>query len=100
MKSDRPHVLPLSAAMLRILESMKLGESYVFESGRLPGQPIATLQHAHDHVRKATGLDFQIRDLRRTMRSGLSAIGISREIAEARQVAADLNVGRTRGRKA
>jgi integrase len=82
MKGGRPHVLPLSQAMLRVLEAVQFGESYVFESGRRAGEPLATLQHALHSIQAATGVIFQVRDLRRTVRSGLSAVGVPQEIAE------------------
>ncbi len=82
MKAGRPHVLPLTRRMAETIRSASQRADYVFESQRLPGTRLATLQHAHTRIQASTGVRFQIRDLRRTVRSGLSEIGVSQEIAE------------------
>lgn len=82
MKSGRPHSVPLSSGLLTIIKSRAPLADYVFASGRRTGEPLATLQHSHAAIQEETGARFQIRDLRRTARSGFSALGVAPEAAE------------------
>jgi integrase len=84
MKSGAPHEVPLSGMAIELLRSLRrFTGPYVFTSsaGRRPFQAF------DDYKRKIDGRvpglgDWRIHDLRRTMRTGLSTLGISPFVGE------------------
>jgi len=51
--------------------------------GETPGRPLATFSKLKERLDKLSGVSsWRIHDLRRTMRTGLSALGVAREVAE------------------
>jgi integrase len=84
MKADVPHVVPLSPAAIAILESLpRWTGDYVF-SGRDGKRPISWFSVIKDRVDLLMPgvADWRFHDLRRTMRTGLSALRVSDIVAE------------------
>ncbi len=83
-KSRRPHLVPLSAAMVTILDNLpfKGHGGYVLsrDRGAKPCGNVARPKAALDTAAQVTGWTWH--DLRRTMRTGLSRLGIREDIAE------------------
>ncbi len=83
-KSRRPHLVPLSAAMVTILDNLpfKGAGGYVLsrDRGANPCGNVARPKAALDAAAQVTGWTWH--DLRRTCRTGLSRLGIRRDIAE------------------
>ena len=80
-KNGLAHRVPLTAFALKILHEIRsaYGESrYVFESPKRPGKPIRNPQKALERIQKATGIDFVGHDLRRTVASCMTGMGIPR----------------------
>src|SRR6516165_3834065 len=79
-KSARPFELPLSAPVVETLRSLPRVGPLVFA---LDGKRPITLHRWIERVRRNAGLvDVRLHDLRRTVRTGLAALGIPFEIAE------------------
>ncbi len=84
MKADAPHVVPLSPAAMAILESLpRWHGKYVFsaQEGRRPIAGFANIKRRID-ARMPGVADWTFHDLRRTMRTGLSALRIQDVVAE------------------
>ncbi len=83
-KSRVSHLVPLSAAMVTILETLpfKGDGGYVLsrDGGAKPCGNVARPKAALDKASQVTAWTWH--DLRRTMRTGLSRLGIRRDIAE------------------
>ncbi len=84
-KSDRPHVVPLSTLALHILRSVPRfveGQHVFSTSGGM--KPIVGFSKYKKRLDREARLDqpFRIHDLRRTMRSGLSRLGVDQVVAE------------------
>ena len=81
-KNGLEHRVPLATQAATILEELKPrtgGEAYVFASSSNRSQgPIKWVSHAVERVRKRSGFDFTIHDLRRTAASGMVALGADR----------------------
>lgn len=91
-KSDRQHVVPLSAAALEILRTVpRLGE-YVFTTrGDVPFSGFSAARRRMDRIisiaRKAQGAtgdmpQWRLHDLRRTAASGMAALGVAPHVVE------------------
>ena len=79
-KSARPFEVPLSAPVVETLRSLPRVGPLVFA---LDGKRPITLHRWIERVRRNAGLvDVRLHDLRRTVRTGLAALGIPFEIAE------------------
>jgi integrase len=89
-KSDATHVVPLSPAAVELLQELPHGDAgdFVFSTrdGALPIDGFSKAKAALDKLveleLKAKIDPWQIHDLRRTMRTGLSKLRISSEVAE------------------
>ena len=84
MKADAPHVVPLSPAVIAILELLpRWTGDYVF-SGKDGKRPISWFSVIKDRVDLLMPgvADWRFHDLRRTMRTGLSALRVSDIVAE------------------
>jgi len=80
-KNGHAHRVPLTAFVLKIIHEIRsaYGESrYVFESPKRPDKPIRNPQKALERIQKATGIDFVGHDLRRTVASHMTGMGIPR----------------------
>lgn len=81
-KSDREHTVPLSDYVVDELNSIAqlTGNcKYVFESPRIPGQPVEWLRSAVQAIRKESGIsDFKVHDLRRTAATFMARLGADR----------------------
>jgi integrase len=95
MKADAPHVVPLSHAVIAILESLpRLNKGdYLFSTdfGQKPVNGFskakvaldkAILSELHKENPKAKLAPFVIHDIRRGMRTGLSALPVPSDVAE------------------
>ncbi|WP_420564160.1 tyrosine-type recombinase/integrase [Thalassobaculum sp.] len=92
-KGGRPHMVPLSDAVLERLASMPFKDraEHVF-IGRIKGKPFHNLEKPKAALDKAIaearGEDSEamqpwtLHDLRRTCRTGMSRLGIARDVAE------------------
>ena len=87
MKSGREHVVPITAAILALLDrTPDRGGGLVFPSERrLEGKtPLSGWSQLVARLRKASGVEgVGLHDLRRTYRSALADLGVREEIAEA-----------------
>lgn len=93
-KSGRPHVLPLPALAIELLNDIPRHQNaqYVFTTtaGRLGAdgkprsdKPIAGFSKAKKTLDEISGVtDWRLHDLRRTMRTRLSGLQVSMEVAE------------------
>lgn len=78
-KSKRGHVVPLSDLAISVLNSCaRIDDTFVFASGRKPGQPVQGQSKAKTALGKAAGVDpktWRWHDCRRTARTGAAALG-------------------------
>jgi len=83
VKKDRAHAVPLSEPMAEILKTLPyFGEdAFVFttDGGESPSSNFAKTKRALDRLSGVKG--WTIHDLRRTVRSKLAELGVSREVA-------------------
>jgi integrase len=78
-KNHITHRIPLVEQALdaiRELLTLKAEESYVFPGGKT-GQPIRNLAKALKRIRKRSGVDFHIHDLRRSCATGMARLRVS-----------------------
>lgn len=84
-KGKKPHEVPLSEMALEIIEKMRplSGKSdYVFKSPRKDNEPIKWLSRARRFIQKNSKVsDFRPHDLRRTVTTHMSKLGIRPEVA-------------------
>jgi integrase len=79
-KVGRPHILPLPAPAISILEPLPSRETgeWVFPSAESKTGHLASPEHAWERIRKAAHVpDVRVHDLRRTLGSWLAASGYS-----------------------
>ena len=83
-KGDRAHLIPLTEAMAAMLEDMPFRDraGYVFSpSGG--AKPYGNVVRTKREIDKATGITgWTLHDLRRTLRTGLSRLGVRPDISE------------------
>jgi len=79
MKAKRPHIVPLSTQAAAIIESLPRIGDYVF--GR---SPVSHLNRIKQELGELMGdmEPWQLRDVRRTVRTGMGRLGIDDSIAE------------------
>jgi integrase len=90
MKADAPHVVPLSADAVKLLQALPRfnGGDFIFSKkfGRKPVHAFGTAKRALDAAMKAElGAEprhFVIHDIRRTVRTGLSALPVADLVRE------------------
>jgi integrase len=85
-KTGQDHVIPLSPQAVAVLQDLKerapAGAPYVLPA-RDPAQPFNGALSALRRLRKAAGTEhFTLHDLRRTLRTGLSRLGVDDRTAE------------------
>ena len=76
-KNSRTHAVPLNAMSLDLLEQLRpLDNEWVFPSPRKENQPLTHTDKAMAAVRELSGVkDFRAHDMRRTVTTGLTALG-------------------------
>jgi integrase len=94
MKADAAHVVPLSDTAVEILKGLpRLGEFVFTTSGRRPVSGFSKAKRSVDELmlkelrrgsepEKIKLAEWRIHDLRRSMRTGLSALGVVDRVAE------------------
>lgn len=95
MKADAAHVVPLSNAVVAILKDLpRLGDYLFTTSGQAPASGFSKAKSRTDKLmlkelwrdsdcpEKIKLADWRLHDLRRSMRTGLSALGVQDRIAE------------------
>lgn len=81
-KQGREHPIPITKPLRAVLKKCPVTSSpLVFPSARTGGQ-LGGWTKLTQALRDASGVDFRLHDLRRTMRSGLTRLGIPTELAE------------------
>jgi integrase len=81
-KNGREHSVPLPQQVVSIISHQNkfATTEYVF-SGR-GGVPLSGWSKRQDALVEASGVDFNLHDLRKTFRSGLSRLGVDQVLAE------------------
>jgi integrase len=83
MKSDEPHVVPLSPAALELLRALPRGRAYVIGNAPIHYSRAKRLLDARMTELNGKAIPhFTWHDLRRSFRTGLSTIGVPPHIAE------------------
>jgi integrase len=82
VKIEREHRLPLSPAAIELVERLRKrrkGEAPWLFPGLNPGQPVQTISHLWEHVKKHAGLEptARVYDLRHSIASHAVAAGLS-----------------------
>jgi integrase len=81
-KNKRPHVVPIvgqSHALLRSLEKNRVDPLFVFP-GRRKERPISNPQKQLSRIKRNSGVNFRIHDLRRTCATNLGRLKVPRLI--------------------
>jgi len=83
-KANRPHLVPLTKAMVVLLEAMPFKDKGGFVFSAKGGEtPYANLQKPKATLDKESKVtEWTLHDLRRTLRTGLSRLGIRPEVSE------------------
>lgn len=81
-KSDRDHLIPLTPAVLELFDASLARAGYIFSSteGKTPYANLIRPKRTLDKVSGVSG--WTLHDVRRTVRTGLSRLGIRPDIAE------------------
>lgn len=81
-KGDRQHLVPLTDGMLSLLAESDVKDGFVFSltEGKKPYGNLVKPKRALDRASKVT--EWTLHDIRRTVRTGLSKLGIRPDIAE------------------
>lgn len=84
MKGARGHVVPLSSAALGVLTKLReLASPWIIQSPADPSKPLGTLAHSLARLKALSGTSgWSAHDLRHTLRSELSALGVGLEVKE------------------
>lgn len=84
MKGARAHVVPLFGTMVRVLTRLReLPSPWIVQSPADPSKPLGTLVHSLERVKKLSATSgWSAHDLRHTLRSELSALGVGLEVKE------------------
>jgi integrase len=85
MKNREPHVVPLSAGAMAVLERLRFGgdgNEFLFPSP-LYTAPLAAVAKPVRRIRERSGVEFQLRDIRRTVRTRLREMGAPQDVSEA-----------------
>jgi len=91
-KTDQPHIVPLSSAAVKVLQSLRTKQSelknerkrtspFIFQNPRRPEEPIKWLHAAALRVREAAVInDFRPHDCRRSVGTRLAKMRVPREV--------------------
>lgn len=84
MKGARAHVVPLSGAVRKVLVRLReLPSPWTVQSPADPSKPLGTLAHSLERIKKLSATsEWSAHDLRHTLRSELSALGVALEVKE------------------
>jgi integrase len=84
MKGRQPHSVPLSTSAMAILFGLGpgAGSQWLFPSPTTTGR-LVTVAKALRRIRQRTGVSFQLRDIRRTVRTRLREMGVLQDVSEA-----------------
>jgi integrase len=84
MKGRQPHTVPLSTSAMAVLLGLgqQAGSQWLFPSPTTTG-PLVTAAKALRRIRQRTSVSFQLRDIRRTVRTRLREMGILQDVSEA-----------------
>ncbi len=85
MKNREPHVVPLSTGMMTVLDRLRTAHpeaEYLIPSPTREGPWVATAMPTA-RLRERAGVEFQLRDIRRTVRTRLREMGTSQDVSEA-----------------
>jgi integrase len=85
MKNREPHVVPLSTGAMAVLERLNVvtgSLEWLFPSPVGAGPLVAVAKHVR-RIRERAGTSFQLRDVRRTVKTRLREMGVSQEVSEA-----------------
>jgi hypothetical protein len=81
-KQGRSHEIPITPELRAILDACPpVPSQLVFPSWKT-GRVLSGWKTYLRDLRRTAGVDFTLHDLRRTMRSGLSALGVDKDVAE------------------
>ncbi len=83
-KAGRSHAVPLTeeaVAIFRSLHPFSGNSEFVFLGPT--GGPVQSPQKAVARLRKRTGIDFRVHDIRRTVATGIARLGVPRETISA-----------------
>jgi len=83
-KNGKPHVVPLTAAAVSVIERIPRTSSvYVFPARGMPGQPYTGWSKGKRMLDDAAGLhDWTLHDLRRTAATGMAKCGVAPHVVE------------------
>ena len=80
-KNSRKHVVPLGPIAVGLLKGRSRPDGFVF-AGKIEGTAMSGFSKRTAELVKSSGVDFTLHDLRRTFRSGLSALGVDMDLGE------------------
>ncbi|MGO4675580.1 integrase arm-type DNA-binding domain-containing protein [Bosea sp. 2YAB26] len=81
-KQGRSHRIPVTPMLRSILAACDLTKERLYFASPLTGREMSGWTQHVAKVRKASGVDFTLHDLRRTMRTGLTRLGVEEDTAE------------------
>lgn len=82
-KQGRTHLLPLVPALAELLDACPVdSRSDLFFASSRTGGPMSGWSKFLDKLQRDSGVTFTLHDLRRTMRTGLSRLGVDVDTAE------------------
>jgi len=89
-KNKREHLVPLGPQAMNLIESLKNDSAFIFPSRSIAPKPLTEYKTWVDDVRVATGMTkpkghpqhFTFHDLRRTLTTALTKMGVSQFLAD------------------
>lgn len=81
-KQGRSHRIPVTPMLRSILEACELTKEQLYFASPLTGREMSGWTQHVAKVRKASGVQFTLHDFRRTMRTGLTRLGVDEDTAE------------------
>jgi len=84
VKQGRDHLVPVGDPLVALFRACPVdarSKELMFPSAK-SGKIISGWSKLMPKLRKASGVDFQLHDLRRTVRTGLSRLGVAADLAE------------------
>jgi integrase len=85
MKNREPHVVPLSDGAMSVLARLRtatVDAEWLFPSPKTSGPLVGVSKHV-ERIREQTAVLFQLRDIRRTVRTRLREMGVLQDVSEA-----------------
>ncbi|WP_082767406.1 integrase family protein [Bosea sp. PAMC 26642] len=81
-KQGRSHRIPVTPMLRSILAGCELTQERLYFASPLTGREMSGWTQHVAKVRKASGVQFTLHDFRRTMRTGLTRLGVDEDTAE------------------